>query len=84
MNCEQTLGRLKPVPKISLLRCLVLNVENKAMPSEKKKVSDGICAPCVRLRFVLTKLIIPTRCLAYDAIRVYLKLKKQRFAFQTA
>ena len=60
MNCEQTLGRLKPVPKISLLRCLVLNVENKAMPSEKKKVSDGICAPCVRLRFVLTKLIVPT------------------------
>ena len=33
----------------------------KTMPSEKR-VSDGICVPCVRLRFVLTKLIVPTVC----------------------
>ena len=29
------------------------------MPPEEK-VSDGLCASCVRLRFVFTKLIVPT------------------------
>ena len=41
------------------LHCFALNAENKAMPSEKE-VSDGICVLCVRLRFVFTKLIVPT------------------------
>ena len=43
-------------------------------------VSDGICVPCVRLRFVSTKLIVPTRaeikkkegsCKGYKLVSAY-------------
>ena len=36
-----------------------LNAGNNMMPPEEK-VSDGLCVSCVRLRFVFTKLIVPT------------------------
>ena len=52
------------------------NVENKKMPSEKR-VSDGICAPCVRLHFVFTKLIVATPLFLCGLHRMW-KIKRCR------
>ena len=46
------------------------------MPSEKR-VSDGICAPCVRLHFVFTKLIVATPLFLCGLHRMW-KIKRCR------